>query len=103
MGGRSGGDKGKTSYKVENTFMSRNTTDSSHHPQEPLSEHVAQSNTFSSFIYGETDPSIEHEAFIVNENPVGPNDTTVDDIFGDMDPQTSHIDHDLDYLNFFEP
>ena len=103
MGGDSGEKKDDRQSRIETTHHSGASRRSSLHRLEPRREASIQSDTYSSFLYGGAESAGHHDISAMNEQTTEPSDMMLDDIFANIDPQTSYHDNDMDFLNFLDP
>ena len=102
MGGDSGGKKDERQHPIE----SRHRPGASGHPslhKEHRNGASKLSATFSSFIYGGAESAGHHDIPSMNEQATETSNMMLDDIFADMDPETSYYDNNIDFLDFLNP
>lgn len=82
---------------IEHTFLIDDVSFTSN-PTRRETHHSSDANNFSAFLFGTpTDPStgVQDNTSLANTS-----DMILDDIFADMNPQTSYHNEDFDFLNF---
>lgn len=70
--------------------------------QDQASNPSDQIDLFSSFIYNSPEAIMNRESGEMTEHASAHQSELLNDIFSDMDPQTSYRDEDLDFFNFME-
>ena len=103
MGGDSGGKKDERQYLIESTHQPGASRRSSLHGLEPRTGASRQSDTFSSFIYGGAESTGHHDISAMNEQATETSDMMLDDIFANIDAQTSYHDNRYGLPQLLEP